>query len=122
MAKVIKLRNKSQIYGTSFHNGIVCSSMQELEYKFGVQASIECDCKVNFELGLEVDGTPFTIYDWKEGLITKSTVVWFHIGTITEESTKKVVEILKNDYNLTAKYETYEEILARHGIKLQVLD
>ena len=118
MAKVIKLRNKSQISGTSFHDGTVCSSMQELEYKFGVQASIVRDCKVNFVLELEVDGTPFTIYDWKEGLITKATTVWLHIGTKTEEDTKKVVEILKNDYNLTAKYETREEILARHGINL----
>ena len=112
MAKVIKLRNKSQISGTSFHNGIVYSSMQELEYKFGVKASIECNCKVNFELNLEVDGTPFTIYDWKEGLITKGTVVGLHIGTITEGDTKKVIEILKNDYNLTAKYEASEEKLS----------
>ena len=118
MAKVIKLRNKTQIYGTSFHNGTVCASMLELEDKFGVQASIERDCKVNFALDLEVDGTPFTIYDWKEGIITKGTVVWFHIGTITEGSTKKVVDILKNDYNLMAKYETSEEILARYGVNL----
>lgn len=118
MAKVIKLRNKCQIYGTSFHDGVVCASMLELEDKFGVQASIEGNSKINFELDLEVDGTPFTIYDWKEGFITKGTVVWFHIGTRTEGSTKKVVEILKNDYNLTAKCETHEETLARYGIKL----
>ena len=118
MGKVIKLRNKTQIYGTSFHNGTVCASMLELEDKFGVQASIENDSKVNFELDLEVDGIPFTIYDWKEGLITKATTVWLHIGTQTVWGTKKVVEILKNDYNLTAKHETYEELLARYGIKL----
>lgn len=118
MAKVIELRNKTWIYSTSFHNGTVCASMQELEDKFGVKGIIENNSKVNFELDLEVDGTPFTIYDWKEGLITKSTVVWFHIGTITEWATKKVVEILKSDYNLMAKCETHEETLARYGINL----
>lgn len=116
MAKVIELRNKTQIYGTSFHNGTVCASMQELEDKFGVKASIENDSKVNFELDLEVDGTPFTIYDWKEGLITKNTVVWLHIGTQTVWGTKKVVEVLKKDYGLTAKYESYEEMKARLGL------
>jgi len=116
MAKVIELRNKTQIYGTSFHNGTVCASIQELETKFGVKASIEGDSKVNFELDLEVDGIPFTIYDWKEGLITKATTVWLHIGTQTVWGTKKVVEVLKNDYDLTAKYESYEEMKARLGI------
>lgn len=118
MAKVIELRNKTWIYSTSFHDGVVCASMLELEDKFGVQASIGRDSKSNFELALEVDGIPFTIYDWKEGRTTKDTVIWFHIGTRTEGGTKKVVEILKNDYNLNAKCETREETLARYGIKL----
>lgn len=115
MAKVIKLRNHNLIYGTSYHNGMVCTSFDVLESMFGIKASIENDDKVNFELDLEVDGIPFTIYDWKEGLITKATTVWLHIGTKTEEDTKKVVEVLKNDYNLTAKHETYEQMMARLG-------
>ena len=116
MEKVIKLRNLDLIYQTSFHNGTILASIKELEEKFGIKATFVNDDKVYFELDLEVGGIPFTIYDWKEGYFTKDTQVWLHIGTRTPEDTKKVVEVLKNDYDLTAKYESYEERRARLGL------
>lgn len=101
MGKVIKLQNQSLIYQTSFHDGIIYASFDELEKKLGMEAQYEGDCKVNYELDCEVDGIPFTIYDWKEGDIDKSTKLHLHIGTQTKGQTEKVMAILEKDYRIT---------------------
>jgi hypothetical protein len=112
MGKVIKLRDEERIYGTSYHNATVRTSMAVLETKFGLRAMGESgDGKTSMELDLEVDDIPFSIYDWKEEpRPNHTTVLDFHIGTRTAEESKMVVAILKSDYGLDAKYISPEEL------------
>ena len=103
MAKVIKLRDTDRIYNTSFHNGKIYASFEELEEKLGVEAHYEGDSKVSYEMDCEVDGIAFTIYDWKEGAISKADKAYLHIGTDSVLNTLKVCDILEKEYGLSVQ-------------------
>ena len=67
---ITKTSNPSAINGTSFHKGTIDTSLAQLENALGIEAERVLDEKVNYEFDLELaDGTPFTIYDWKEGFL-----------------------------------------------------
>ena len=105
MAKIKKLTGKAynKIYGTSFHEGRILASFDELEKKLGVKPTCTDDGKTNYELALSINGITATIYDWKEGTIDTSDIVWLHIGTKDVLDTLKVAEILASEYNLKVK-------------------
>lgn len=105
MAKIKKLTGKAydKIYGTSFHNGTIWASFNELEKKLGVKPTCTDDGKTNYELALSINGITATIYDWKEGTIGTNTVVWLHIGTKDILDTLKVCNILENEYGLKVR-------------------
>ena len=49
----------------------------------------------NVDLELE-DGTPFTLYDWKEGdWVDEDTTLYFHIGSQTRLGSRMALEALK---------------------------
>ena len=117
MSKVIKLKDKNRIYGTSYHNATVRASMAELEKKFGINnTGASADGKTSMELDLEVDDIAFSIYDWKEENPTEFDVLDFHIGTHTAEESKMVVAILRSDYGLNATYTSWEELRKKWGM------
>ncbi len=100
---ITKTSNPSAINGTSFHKGTIDTSLAQLENALGIEAERVLDEKVNYEFDLELaDGTPFTIYDWKEGFLAPTRKVFFHIGTHCAEDTAKVCQVLADEYGLEA--------------------
>lgn len=98
--KIRKMTNQEDMYGTSFHNGTITATTNELIAEFGkcdyYQPNDEYE-KVTREWDLELeDGTPFTIYDWKEYRVyDDEVVIEWHIGTRNKEDSTKVVRALK---------------------------
>ena len=105
--KVHNLTNFDRTNGTSFHNDIIYASANEICEKLDVDITCYAGDKTNFEFELETeDGTPFTIYDWKEGdWINEDTILYYHIGARTAEESHKVLAVLKE-----------------HGLKTQMMD
>ena len=77
---------------TSFHNDRIYASANEISKKFGVEIDSFGDEKTNFEFALELeDGTPFYLYDWKEGSwVTEDTKLYYHIGANNALDSHKV--------------------------------
>lgn len=85
--------------GTSFHNGLVKSTYQDLVSKLGEPDEIGSgDNKVQVEWLLKTDdGTPFTIYDWKNydtDIINSTETIAFHIGHHNAIELKKIIAYL----------------------------
>lgn len=95
--KVHNLTNFDRVNGTSFHKDIIYASANEICEKLDVDITCYGGDKTNFELELETeDGTPFTIYDWKEGdWVTEDTKLYYHIGAHTAEDSHKALAVLK---------------------------
>ena len=79
----IKPISSAQTAGTSFHDTTISATVQELTAAFG-PATHEDNTgqdKVNYEWCLQLNGEPFTIYDWKEYRRIKPTeTIEWHIG------------------------------------------
>ena len=84
----------SEISGTSFHDGYVKGSANEISKILGNYVGGDED-KVYRNWKLKVNNTIFAVYDWKEGITSEDDVLEYHIGTFTSEDTERVVEILK---------------------------
>ena len=72
--------------GTSFHGQTIYCSYNELVELIGKPQMVDNtgQDKVNFEWDCETkDGTPFTIYDWKEyRVLDLDEEIEWHIGTL----------------------------------------
>ena len=100
MTKILPLSNPSQINGTSFHGYTILASANDIRSKLDIDVTCYGGDKTNFEFDLELeDGTPFTIYDWKEGdWVDEDTKLYYHIGARTPEDSKKVLAVLTKDF------------------------
>lgn len=86
--------------GTSFHNGYIRASYNDLVEVFGRHHYGDIYDKVSSEWDLlhKESNITFTIYDWKEynnyPVNNKNAIYDFHIGTLTEEETNIIVNAL----------------------------
>lgn len=87
--------------GTSFHDTVIVATPAELTAALGTPTFGDNDGqdKVNMEWCLQLDGKPFTIYDWKEykPLNMNNEYEW-HIGghnrTVTENALAALIKML----------------------------
>ena len=109
MMKILPISNSDKTNGTSFHNDTILASCNDIRSKLDVDVAYYGGGgdKTNFEFELDLeDGTPFTIYDWKEGdWVDEDTTLYYHIGARTAEDSHKVLAVLKE-----------------HGLKTQTRD
>lgn len=98
MAKVEEITDWSAICGTSFHGGIITSSMRKIANALGQPCpAYELGDKTHFELDVLIDGSPCCIYDWKEGdYITEDTTLNYHIGAKSATDSNKFVKVIKD--------------------------
>ena len=97
MAKILPLSNPYKTNGTSFYGCTILASVNEIRSKLDVDVASYGGDKTNFEFELELeDGTPFTIYDWKEGdWVDEDTTLYYHIGSQTAGDSKRALQALK---------------------------
>ena len=95
--KILPISDSSKVCGTSFHGDTILASCNGIRSKLDIDVAYYGGDKTNFEFELELeDGTPFTIYDWKEGdWVDEDTTLYFHIGAHTAEDSKKALQALK---------------------------
>lgn len=95
--KILPMSQQNVYRGSSFHGCTILASVNEIRSKLDVDVACYGGDKTNFEFELELeDGTPFYIYDWKEGdWVDEDTTLYYHIGTETEEDSKRVLSALK---------------------------
>ena len=102
--KILPISDFNKTCGTSFHWDTILASCNEIRSKLDIDVAYYGGDKTNFEFELELeDGTPFTIYDWKEGdWVDEDTLLYYHIGARNSTDSKKVVLAL-NERGLKAK-------------------
>ena len=105
--KILPISDFNKTCGTSFHWDTILASCNEIRSKLDIDVTCYGGDKTNFEFELELeDGTPFTIYDWKEGdWVDEDTILYFHIGAHTPEDSKKALAALK-EYGLKTQERT----------------
>ena len=85
--------------GTSFHGDVVYTTVEILREAFGDPTMIDEDVneKVQYEWCLELsDGTPCTLYDWKEYRCYEETAtIEFHIGAHGSTDSLKALGAIK---------------------------
>lgn len=88
---------------TSFHDGRILASYDDLTNLFGVSTDGDDEYKIYCEWVLQFDDIVFTIYDWKGSSNPKENsnkkYIW-HIGTHTKLGTMKVLDILEQEYQI----------------------
>lgn len=111
--------------GTSFHDGYIKATYNQLVKAFGKPLYTDVnDYKVTCEWELKIedeDGNQvgFTVYDWKEGispLRNRDDYYEFHIGTHTPAGTKLVIKVLKDNFiesDIDVYYEDPYSVLQR---------
>ena len=99
MTKIRNLTNPDRANGTSFYDDAILASCNDIRSKLDVDVAYygSGDEKTNFEFELELeDGTPFTLYDWKEGdWVDEDTILYYHIGARNAVESLKVKNALK---------------------------
>ena len=95
--KILPISDSRNTCGTSFHNDTILASCNDIRSKLDIDVACYGGDKTNFEFELELeDGTPFTLYDWKEGdWVDEDTTLYYHIGAKTAEDSKKALAALK---------------------------
>ena len=90
-------KTSKSVSGTSFYGGCIIANANDISKVCGEPYKIY-DEKVTYEWELEVDGIPFTIYDYREiSSPNMTTTINYHIGTFTKSDTDKVMNILKEN-------------------------
>jgi hypothetical protein len=97
MTKILPISNPDNICGTSFHGDHIYASANEICNKLGVDVTCYDGDKVHYEFDLELaDGTPFTIYDWKESdWVTMDTRLYYHIGAKTAADSQRALKAIE---------------------------
>jgi len=95
--KILPISKPDRVNCTSFHGDTILASVNDIRTKLDVDVACYGGDKTNFEFELELeDGTPFTIYDWKEGdWVDEDTTLYYHIGAHKPEDSHKVLAVLK---------------------------
>ena len=95
--KILPISDSIKTGGTSFHGDTILASCNEIRSKLDIDVTCYGGDKTNFEFELELeDGTPFTIYDWKEGdWVDEDTTLYYHIGAQTAVDSQKAIRALK---------------------------
>ena len=95
--KILPISDFNKTCGTSFHGDTILASCNEIRSKLDIDVACYGGDKTNFEFELELeDGTPFTIYDWKEGdWVDEDTTLYYHIGAHTAVDSQKAIKALK---------------------------
>ena len=95
--KILPISDPMNTNGTSFHNDTILASANEICDKLDTDITCYNGDKTHFEFDLELeDGTPFTLYDWKEGdWVDEDTKLYYHIGARNVEDSHKVLAALK---------------------------
>lgn len=90
----IKASNNCNL--TSFYGDTFKATACEIKEKVGKPTyDFGGDEKVNYVWELELeDGTPFTIYDWKEFWFSDGSVIEWHIGANNAGDSRKVKAVL----------------------------
>ena len=87
--------NFNNVIGTSFHYGVVYNTAEEISKVLGPFTKGDGDkCWRKWMIKTD-DGTVFTVYDWKDGYVSDTKRLYYHIGTNTLEESNKVVALLK---------------------------
>jgi len=84
--------------GTSFHDSTITASLTQLKTVCGEPTYYgDTDDKVQYDWCMETtDGTPFTIYDWKEyRKFGANEMIEWHIGGFSGMDTYKAQEELQ---------------------------
>lgn len=104
MMKILPISDSRNTCGTSFFGATILASCNEIRSRLDIDVTCYGGDKTNFEFELELeDGTPFTIYDWKEGdWVDEDTLLYYHIGARNSTDSKKAVLALK-EHGLNAK-------------------
>ena len=105
--KILPISDSRNTCGTSFHGDTILASCNDIRSKLDIDVACYKGDKTNFEFELELeDGTPFTLYDWKEGdWVDEDDVLYYHIGARTGTESNKVVHALK-EYGLNTQERT----------------
>jgi hypothetical protein len=87
--------------GVSFEGDYILASCNDIRSKLDVDVACYGGDKTHFEFELELeDGTPFILYDWKEGdWVDEDTKLYYHIGARTQAESRKVLAALR-EYGL----------------------
>lgn len=97
--KIRALTNEDAAYELSFHGDVITATTNKVKKLIGAPNFDDADPseKVQREWARELeDGTPFTIYDWKEYRVYGDTrTITLHIGARTKDDSAKVVNVLK---------------------------
>ena len=104
-----RLEDASLVNGTSFHNHDFLAAIEDIEKVCGkvmyTDSDIEEETQNEWEMQSE-DGTPFTIYDWKEYReYNKQEKINWHIGAENRFGSKKGYDELKRAFHLHPKIE-----------------
>jgi hypothetical protein len=89
--------------GTSFHDSTITASLNQLKTICGEPQSYgDPNDKVQYDWDMETeDGTPFTIYDWKEyRRFGAHEMIEWHIGGFTGSDTRKAEDELQEALSL----------------------
>lgn len=95
--KILPISDPNRTCCTSFHGDTIFASCNEIRSKLDIDVACYWGDKTHFEFELELeDGTPFTIYDWKEGdWVDEDTTLYFHIGAKTMQDSRRAYIVLK---------------------------
>lgn len=97
MTKILPLSQEHTLSGTSYHRYSILASANEIRSKLDIDVARYGGDKTNFEFELELeDGTPFTLYDWKEGdWVDEDTTIYFNIGSRTAGDSQRALQALE---------------------------
>ena len=100
----MQIKKSNNTSGTSWHGEVITTTSNALENLFGEQGRGDIEDKVQFDWSLELsDGTPFTIYDWKEyRSFDGDEEIDFHIGGYRSLDTIKARKAITNILNTTS--------------------
>ncbi len=95
---IVAVNDGVNVGGTSFHNVTLYASVSELESVLGKPLNGDGDGKVNYEWNIKAmyDGREIfvSIYDWKEGDITKEQKIYFNVGGFNERDENVVKDFV----------------------------
>ena len=102
-----RLEDASLVNGTRFHNHDFLAAIEDIEKVCGKVMYTESDIREKTQNEWEMqskDGTPFTIYDWKEYReYDKQEKINWHIGAENRFGSKKGYDELKRAFHLHPK-------------------
>lgn len=95
---IVAVNDCVNVGGTSYHHVTLHASVSELESVLGKPLNGDGGDKVNYEWDIKAmyDGREIvaTIYDWKEGDITKEQKIHFNVGGFNERDENIVKDIV----------------------------